>query len=245
MLQRLVYQSREYGINLDWADPNPSAPSVSVVRQSNDGSPIRYDETVAIRIRGGGYLRYSEREYGIDLVWSENPVYEWQIAGPSTRSGQPVRLFSLAGLYNTVVEDTLFYDPRRYGINLKWTKDKGKFNDSNWLESLVGGVAAFLSELANLVFEILNRGFGALDFFLTLFGIMLPKRVAIRIVILRDEKGKAVLADERLSPSARADDEQQIQNAIDVLRDCLRNEVNVTMFSTDGKAMWEILPFPP
>ncbi len=36
------------------------------------------------------------------------------------------------GLYNTVEKDFLFYDPREWGINLKWIRDKGKFNKSWW-----------------------------------------------------------------------------------------------------------------
>ena len=34
-----------------------------------------------------------------------------------------------------VEKDFLFYDPRSYGINLKWLRDKGKYNDP-WYKSV-------------------------------------------------------------------------------------------------------------
>ncbi len=129
------YGEREYGINLVWG--NCINPNVTFLRKAGPG-PIHYGEQVAIKINnadktnpkvGQGFLRYQKREYGINLAWSNEPVYEWIIrsaAGPEM-DGKDVltrgALNSLLGLYNEVEPDFLLYCSRKYGINLRWTKD--------------------------------------------------------------------------------------------------------------------------
>ena len=39
-------------------------------------------------------------------------------------------------LYNTVENDYLIYEPRDWGINLKWFKDSSKYDDLTWLKDL-------------------------------------------------------------------------------------------------------------
>lgn len=249
-IKRLIYKEREYGINLDWGDLDPATAAVNVLRQGSDTTPIRYGELVAIRVRGGGYLRYGKRDYGINLKWSDDPVYEWQIAGSGSSTGTDVRLGDAVGLVNNTAGDTLFYDPRRYGINLKWLADKGKYNDSPWYESVADAVGSFFAEFATLLIEILNRAIGVVDFLLTLLGIMLPKKMRVGIVVLRDAQGNALLADDRLPPADLADQEQKLQDAVDVTKQCLKNQVKVDLRTADGSSsddaedFYRILPFP-
>jgi len=249
-IKRLIYKEREYGINLDWADLDPTAPSLNVVRQGADASPIRYGELVAIRIRGGGYLRYGERDYGINLKWSEDPVYEWQIAGSGNSAGTDVELLEAIGLFNDTIGDTLFYDPRRYGINLKWLSDKGKYNDTPWYESVTDAVGSFFQEFGRLLIEAINRVVGVIDFVLTLLGIMLPKSMRVGIVVLRHAQGKGLLADPDLPSADFADQLQKLQSALDVMIQGLKNQVNVELQTADGMSsddvrdFYRVLPFP-
>lgn len=243
VLQRLVYGSREYGINLVWADPDQSSPSIMIERNSSSQAAIKYGERVAIHVRGGGYLRYGERKYGINLKWSDTPVYEWRLRNFSATADAPVDLTKRVGLFNITRSDYLFYDPRRYGINLKWVSDKGKHNSKPWYETVRDAVTGFLSELSNFVLELLNRAVGVVDFILTFFGIMLPKKVRIRIVILRDAHGKALLADSSLSPAKLAEDQQDLQDAVDVIRRCFREQLNTRVLAAAGTLI-ETLAFP-
>lgn len=41
-----------------------------------------YNVETAIHVAGGDYLRYCEREYGINLDWLSQPAYEWELRKP-------------------------------------------------------------------------------------------------------------------------------------------------------------------
>ena len=116
------YGSREYGINLVWAPRGPSpVRAVRLMRAKGTLDPITYGEPLALYVEGGKYLRYAEREYGINLVWSDTPVFEWKIEG-----GVPARLVNSrrpVGLVNTNIGQHVVYCEREYGINLRWAKD--------------------------------------------------------------------------------------------------------------------------
>jgi hypothetical protein len=94
-----------------------------VEKQSGSGT-VTYGEPVALRVKGGGYLKYSKRTVGINLAWSNTPVYEWRIAGGTP--GQTVSLDAPFALLNDVEHDALIYGSRPAGINLVWLKDYGK-----------------------------------------------------------------------------------------------------------------------
>ena len=232
VFQRLIYREREYGINLVWDDPDPSTPSIRFLPLRGGSTPIDYGERVAIHVRGGGYLKYAERDYGINLKWSDSPIYEWRLRGEGSQPNTPVDLTQSVGLFNIVRADYLFYDPRRYGINLKWVSDKGKHNSTPWYEDVFNAVSGFVAGLVTLFLEFGNRLFGVVDFVLTFFGIMLPKRVRIRIVILRGPEGKPVVSNAA-----------QINKAIEVIRKCCSEQLNTSVRAAKG-LMIETLPFP-
>jgi hypothetical protein len=117
----LVYGERSFGINLVWGDPRNSN-NVRFARQSGSRSAIKYDEPIAINIRGGGWLVYKKRPVGINLGWSDSPRYESRIDGG--KAGDNVVIPGLIALYNTVEKDWLMYVPREFGINLRWTGDE-------------------------------------------------------------------------------------------------------------------------
>jgi hypothetical protein len=118
----LGYKVRLVGINLGWRDCDSISPNIRLVRQTTgDQRPLVFGERLAIQVRGRGYLRYGQRTYGINLVWSNTPSYEWEIRGGAI--GELVQTGMPMALYNRVEADTLIYCKRLYGINLRWTDD--------------------------------------------------------------------------------------------------------------------------
>jgi hypothetical protein len=120
--QAVVYQKREYGINLSWAGRPPARIRLLPDPAQRDTALVRHRTRVAIEVTDGGYLKYREREYGINLDWSQTPAYEWEVRGDGivrlpTRAGMAV------GLFNTVANDYVVYCEREYGINLRWARD--------------------------------------------------------------------------------------------------------------------------
>ncbi len=121
--------NRDKGINLGWDDSNADR-SIRFERAGTGNSPIGYGERIAVRIGNEGYLRYRERDHGINLVWSASPVYEWEITGG--RPGEPVTYTpsipaprsSRVRLYNAAHGDYLLYGVRSEGINLRWYADE-------------------------------------------------------------------------------------------------------------------------
>ena len=124
----MLYHERTNGINLGWADGIPSRPTVRVENEEDtDKGPvyIQVMEPVALYFEGGGYLKHDSRDHGIDLRWSETPVYEWEIRGMKTSQlpDRSVRTGERHGLYNRSIRDYVMYCPRPEGINLRWLKD--------------------------------------------------------------------------------------------------------------------------
>lgn len=134
--EAIRYGSRDYGINLLWGDP-AAGDNIRFERQEGASGPLKSGELIAIHVKGGKFLKYGKRDYGINLGWSDTPAFEWKLVLPE--ESQPVLTVTAIGLYNTVEKDVLFYDPRTYGINLKWIQDKGKHN-AGWLESVWNGI---------------------------------------------------------------------------------------------------------
>jgi hypothetical protein len=230
----LRYGEREYGINLVWGDLGSADESIGFARASSGSGPIQFRERIAIRVRGGRYLRYGEREYGINLVWSDQPIFEWHIEGDGGATGNVIRGIPIA-LFNETHSDYLFYDPRRYGINLKWLKDEGRFNDSPWYEDVGDFFSDVWSAGGNVFKDLFNRALGLPDSILTFFGIMLPKEMRFQVRILRAEDGRAVMADENLPAADREADLDQIKKAIAHMREVFDSQVNTDAIAIDDE----------
>jgi hypothetical protein len=130
--QFVVYESRRYGINLVWhktaggpdvRDHVTAHHNVRIVRRDSN-SNLRTGHPVAIFVNGGGYLRHSRQKYGINLVWSSTPVYEWEIRDQSDPvGGGAVIDGARLGLFNRSANDYVVYCEREYGINLRWFRE--------------------------------------------------------------------------------------------------------------------------
>jgi hypothetical protein len=123
--EALIYHKRDWGINLGFGDPASSS-NVKFHRQSGKTDPLQFGEMFAINIRSGRWLYYAQRDYGINLNWSEEPKYEWRFDSANGQSGA-VPTLAQVGLYSSVEKDYLMYEVRDWGVNLKWYKDTGKY----------------------------------------------------------------------------------------------------------------------
>lgn len=137
--QFVVYGRREYGINLNWAKPRrppaSRAPAnFTLSRASGTSEPIKFGEPVALREQTGGFIYYKPREYGINLDFSRQPLYEWEVRGGTP--GTPVIARNqgdsgsnisdvVISLYNRKINCYVAYGDREYGINLVWKGGPG------------------------------------------------------------------------------------------------------------------------
>ena len=245
--QALDYKSRDYGINLSWIPEENTPRNVRIVRPEG-WVQLRDGDVVALGVAGGGYLKFQRREYGISLVWSAQPVYEWQIrttlqggSGHHVRAGTPV------GLYNLVENDFLFYDPRQYGINLKWLRDEGKYNGRHWWQK----VGDFLGSVASHWFHVIREYFwrfnflARIDFLLSLLPWRLPKKMRMQFVVLRDLDGTLLLGDDSLAAADFQAQMDHLQWAVDVVKQVYWDQASIHVHTVDGSFIrFESAPAP-
>lgn len=119
----LYYKKRRFGINLSYIDAGNMSNNITFRDQNNDGQ-LETWESIAIHVKGGGYLKYESRTHGISLVWSTTPVYEWEIMENSDKASKPVQINIKYGLYNRSCNEFLVYGARKGDmINLVWQKE--------------------------------------------------------------------------------------------------------------------------
>jgi hypothetical protein len=120
----LQHEKQAFGINLGWTDDAEPGTAAKVerwffVRNGGGDAPIRYGETIAL---GNGndpsFLRYEERTVGINLDWSNTPVFEWKLLGG--RLGDPVQLQDWVAIYNEKEKDCLIFFDRTVGGDIGW-----------------------------------------------------------------------------------------------------------------------------
>ena len=120
----LDYYSRNTGINLAFNGSLTTA-NIKIVRPGNQTTQILYGDLVAIHVEHGGYLCYQHRVFGINLIYSTDPQYEWEIRDESygnsgTPNRNPVETGGHFGIYSTYNNSYLVYGERTYGPNLDW-----------------------------------------------------------------------------------------------------------------------------
>ncbi|WP_249997527.1 hypothetical protein [Actinoplanes sp. M2I2] len=137
----LQYGEQNFGINLIYSRDTEPATERAVrrwflARPGDQARPVAFGEKVALANgRGDSFLRYSRREFGINLAWSKEPVYEWKILGGAT--GQPVRTGKDVAIFNMNVDGTggpdgdfLIHLDRSVGCDIGWT------TSPSWLDTL-------------------------------------------------------------------------------------------------------------
>jgi hypothetical protein len=145
----LIFKRRNFGIELGWTAEVKGSPYLSsksfkietyetYTNRTQRNKKVRvhnrelsYGELFAIKVsgavkaKGHGYLVYKKRRWGINLVYSRWPSFEWKFTGGKTGTpvrgpGKPSRPL---GIYNTKAKDHMVYCKRKYGPNLRWARD--------------------------------------------------------------------------------------------------------------------------
>jgi hypothetical protein len=120
----LQWEHQTFGINLGWTDnASPeTARGVSrwfLARKTADQTPLRYGELLALGNGGSpSFLRYANRTVGINLDWSNTPVFEWKILGGPI--GRRVSSGQWVAIYNKKAGDCLIHFDRTVGGDIGW-----------------------------------------------------------------------------------------------------------------------------
>lgn len=124
----LQHEEEQFGINLGWTDDGRNETGDNVARwfftrNGTSQAPIEFGETIAL---GNGekpsFIKYEERTFGIDLSFSDTPVFEWKILGGE--KGSPVNTQSWIALYNEKSEECLIFFDRTVGADIGWPSSK-------------------------------------------------------------------------------------------------------------------------
>lgn len=86
--QYLTWGKQNLGINLIFTTKNTDK-KIHFILPDKQERDILTGEPVALGIGGGeAFLRYAERNVGINLEWSSNPSYEWKLFDASGSKGK-------------------------------------------------------------------------------------------------------------------------------------------------------------
>jgi len=120
----LQWERQTFGINLGWTDDAEPATAKRVMRwfcarNGGDQRPVLYGEAIAL---GYGikpsFIHHTHRDVGIDLNWSEAPVFEWKLLGG--KIGQEVVTGEWFAIYNTKARECLLEFDRTVGGDIGW-----------------------------------------------------------------------------------------------------------------------------
>lgn len=150
----LQYESQTFGINLGWSDD--ASPQTAqrvrrwfVARPAGRTDAVRHGERVALAYGGEpSFLKYADREFGVNLDWSADPVYEWRILGGAP--GTPVRTGRSVALFNQSADggrgEFLVHFDRTVGGDIGWPSSR------TWGEQLrAAGVDLLTAEAKKLL----------------------------------------------------------------------------------------------
>jgi hypothetical protein len=123
--QHLLYGNQTWGVNLTYGDS-------SLWRVEAQGGPhLMKGQVVALKVWGGGWLKYGSQTFGVDLQLSATPVYEWYAIGlrhdPSERAyaGSSLTDGGTFALWNSSAQAYLVHGHQTWGISLNWYKVGG------------------------------------------------------------------------------------------------------------------------
>jgi hypothetical protein len=104
------YGSRTFGVDMEWGDHGDWIASLPAGSGASTRAITQADHVALYNTMSKKYLAYGYENFGVDLVWSDTPRFEWQLAGTGKNRG----------LYNSTYHDYLQYGERTWGINLQW-----------------------------------------------------------------------------------------------------------------------------
>lgn len=114
----LKYRYKDYGISLGWE----KMATHNITFSKEGGGTINCGDKVAIHIESARYLVYGKQKWGINLTWSEKPLYEWEIRNKENQKGSPILTNHLVGLYICQNTGFVVYCDRKGMpvVNLAW-----------------------------------------------------------------------------------------------------------------------------
>ena len=129
----LTYDSGNVaGVNVGYTS-DPENKRIHFRLPDNSEREILTGEPVAFGIGGGAaFLQYQHQPVGINLTYSQDPIFEWRICG-GEQKGEPIPLGSWVALLNERVQPTpdfLVYfarlgGPPVGGADIGWTTSPG------------------------------------------------------------------------------------------------------------------------
>ena len=140
------------GINLgftDDAEPATAQKSLHWEFVNKTGTAVKYNEPVALRCKDD-YLYYGSRDVGINLKWSDSPVFQWWLYGG--KAGTPVHTrdwFCLWNMHGELGEPMIWFE-RTVGGNIGWPSSKSWLDQGlDWAKGAVKkAVAEYLKSQA-------------------------------------------------------------------------------------------------
>jgi hypothetical protein len=123
LYQDLIYGNETFGVDLNWYTPtfvDFYRAEWQFVRQpvSHATAGIPATEQVALYdVASEKYLMAEYEEFGIDLIWTNTPIYQWQVA---VGVPNPTTGYYRTGLYNTAEHGYLIEHTRTWGVDLSW-----------------------------------------------------------------------------------------------------------------------------
>ncbi|MBK9247655.1 MAG: hypothetical protein IPM69_05965 [Ignavibacteria bacterium] len=167
--QGIEYGKRLVGINLEWSGGNVVKNKwwIVIKRQPGATGPIKTGEKVAIRFDGGGYLKWENRDAGVNLGWVSKDVaedkipYEWELRTSVNQMDIPLNTNTSFALFNHTNKTFLVYCKRGStgGVNLGWS-NSCEGCDYTATERLIDKAK---SKIPNDVKDILSRVKDATD----------------------------------------------------------------------------------
>jgi len=113
----LQYEDRTFGVSLSWSENQQN--NVKLERQGSIPQPLMLGEAVAIRVWGGGWLAHGIQGFGVDLVLSDTPVYEWYLVSGAP-PGTTISSSAPFALWNRSAGDYLVNGDQTWSIGLNW-----------------------------------------------------------------------------------------------------------------------------
>jgi len=114
----LTHAHQDFGVDLDYSDH-----TALWKIQAQGGPHLMYGQAVALRVWRGGWLKYGNETWGLDLVLSDKPVYQWHLVGAP--AGTPIANGQFA-LWNSATNRYLVAAHQTWGVSLDWKSDPGQ-----------------------------------------------------------------------------------------------------------------------
>jgi hypothetical protein len=110
----LMHDNQTWGVDLAWSE----YPALWRI-QAQGGPHLMHGQAVALRVWGGGWLKYGNQTWGVDLVLSSTPAYQWYVL--DGQPGSPIDNGEFA-LWNKAANAYMVASHQSWGVSLDWHK---------------------------------------------------------------------------------------------------------------------------